>query len=226
MRSIIDAPFMVEMRKTCDAMYNHGWNERNGGNASCLLSDEDVKECEKNLFDSGREFPLASSRKGVAGKYFLISGSGKYLKDILNYPEENLGIIKVSEDGNSFRVLWGLPNSKPTSEISMHLLCHEERLKQDPHHRVLLHNHATNVSAMTYVEELTDKAFSKSIWKAHTESIIALPEGIGVLPWMVCSSGDIAKATAEKMEKYRIVVWMGHGMMGAGRTFDEAFRTT
>ena len=39
MKSILDAPFMVEMIRTTTNMYNHGWDERNGGNISLLLDE-------------------------------------------------------------------------------------------------------------------------------------------------------------------------------------------
>ena len=32
MKDILTAPFMVEMIRTTTNMYNHGWDERNGGN--------------------------------------------------------------------------------------------------------------------------------------------------------------------------------------------------
>ena len=37
MKDILTAPFMVEMIRTTTNMYNHGWDERNGGNISLLL---------------------------------------------------------------------------------------------------------------------------------------------------------------------------------------------
>lgn len=38
-----------------------------------------------------------------------------------------------------------------------------------------------------------------------------------------CGSDLIGKATAEKMSEYRLVVWAHHGILGAGRNFDETF---
>ena len=44
MRDILTAPWMVEMIRTVTNMYDHGWNERNGGNVSLLLEEPQVKE--------------------------------------------------------------------------------------------------------------------------------------------------------------------------------------
>ena len=40
---------------------------------------------------------------------------------------------------------------------------------------------------------------------------------------MVCCTNEIGIATAQKMEKTRLVVWTNHGIYGAGKTMDEAF---
>ena len=57
----------------------------------------------------------------------------------------------------------------------------------------------------------------------QTESLIVFPEGVGVLPWMVCGGDMIGKATAEKMQEYRLVVWAHHGILGSGATLEETF---
>ena len=49
------------------------------------------------------------------------------------------------------------------------------------------------------------------------------PDGIGVLPWMVCGNNEIGIATAEKMKEFRLVVWGLHGIYGAGKDMDETF---
>ena len=40
---------------------------------------------------------------------------------------------------------------------------------------------------------------------------------------MVCGTNEIGAATAEKMKKYRLVVWTNHGIYGCGKDIDEAF---
>jgi len=52
---------------------------------------------------------------------------------------------------------------------------------------------------------------------------VVFPDGIGVLPWMVCGTNEIGIATAKKMEEYRLVVWGLHGIYGAGKDMDETF---
>ncbi len=56
-----------------------------------------------------------------------------------------------------------------------------------------------------------------------TEEVFRFPNGVGLLPCMVGGTNEIGEATAEKMKKYRLVVWTNHGIYGTGKTMDEAF---
>lgn len=57
MRDILTAPFMVEMIRTATNMYNHGWDERNGGNISLLLDEAEVAEYLDTPRSSGKSPP-------------------------------------------------------------------------------------------------------------------------------------------------------------------------
>lgn len=56
-----------------------------------------------------------------------------------------------------------------------------------------------------------------------TECIVVFPDGVNVLPWMLCGTNEIGEATAEKMKTARLVVWAQHGIYGAGVDLDETF---
>ena len=44
MKDILKAPFLVEFCKTASNMYRLGWDERNGGNISYILKEEELKD--------------------------------------------------------------------------------------------------------------------------------------------------------------------------------------
>ena len=52
---------------------------------------------------------------------------------------------------------------------------------------------------------------------------VLLPDGIGVVPWMVPGGRDIAVATSELMKKYDVAIWAHHGMFCSGEDFDLTF---
>ena len=223
MKNIINAPFVIEMRNTCANMYRLGWDERNGGNISYMLEEKEVEE----YLDTNnvlRTIPLGFDATALVGKIFIVTGTGKYFKNVYNDPKTNLGIIKIAEDGKNAELLWGYADGgRFTSELPAHLMSHIARLSVDPENRVVMHSHPTHTLAMNYVHELDEKKFTHTLWEMCTECIVVFPDGVGVLPWMLCGTNEIGEATAEKMKEFRLVVWGMHGIYGAGKTMDETF---
>ena len=223
MRDILTAPFVRDVAKTVSNMYRLGWDERNGGNISYLLTEEEVKQ----YLDPTaviRTIGMGFEAKSLAGKYFIVTGSGKYFKNVEDDPERNLGVFRVSTDGTQAELLWGYcDGGRPTSELPAHLMSHMTRLAVDPENRVVMHTHPTYTLAMNFVHELDDAKFTHSLWQMCTECIVVFPEGIGTLPWMLCGTNSIGQATAEKMKQHRVVIWGMHGVYGAGKTLDETF---
>lgn len=217
------APFLREMMEITHTMWKNGWDERNGGNVSYIVDEAEVAQY-IDITKIDRTLNLTFPVTELANKYFVVTGSGKYFKNMMADPEHNLGVIRVTEDGKSIDILWGLKgNAVPTSELPSHFMSHIERLKMDPNHRVVMHNHATNVIAMTFIHALDEKGFTRTLWEMCTECLVVFPDGIGILPWMVPGSTEIGRATAEKMKKHRAVIWPHHGIFGTGTTIDEAF---
>ena len=223
MKDIFTAPFVEEMRKTTANMYRLGWDERNGGNISYLLDAEEVGEF-LDLNHVIRTIPLGFDATSIIGKIFIVTGTGKYFKNVDADPETNLGIVRIASDGQTAELLWGYKDGgKFTSEFPAHLMSHMARLSVDPANRVVMHCHPTYTLAMNYVHELDEKKFTHTLWEMCTECIVVFPDGIGVLPWMLCGTNSIGEATAEKMKEFRLVVWGMHGIYGAGKTMDETF---
>ncbi len=229
MKNIYEAKFLKEFCSVAANMYRLGWDERNGGNISYLLEEEEVKEY-LNLNHIFRTMPFmgwnetAFDASPIAGKIFLVTGTGKYFKNVKDDPETNLGIIRIAKNGKNMELLWGFKDGgRPTSEFPAHMMSHMARLGVDPENRVVMHCHPTYTLAMNYVHELDEAKFTHTLWQMSTECIVVFPDGVGVLPWMVCGTREIGEATAKKMEEYRLVVWGMHGIYGAGKTLDETF---
>ena len=223
MKDILTAPFMAEMIRTITNMYNHGWDERNGGNVSLLLDERDVKEY-LDVDRVIRTIPTGFRARKLEGKYFLVTGTGKYFKNVQYAPEVNLGLIRIAADGENAELLWGFSDGgKFTSEFPAHMMSHVARQGVDPENRVVMHCHPANLLAMTYVHSLDEREFTRTLWQMCTECVVVFPDGVNVLPWMLCGTNEIGEATAEKMGTARLVVWAQHGIYGAGKDLDETF---
>ena len=223
MKDIMNASFVEEMKEMTANMYRLGWDERNGGNISYLLDEKEVAEY-LDLTKVVRTIPTGFDATALIGKIFIVTGTGQYFKNVKRTPEQSLGIIRIAKDGTTAELLWGYENGgKFTSELPAHLMSHMARLEVDPENRVVMHCHPTYTLAMNYVHELDEKKFTHTLWQMCTECIVVFPDGIGVLPWMLCGNNAIGEATAAKMKEFRLVVWGMHGIYGAGKNLDEAF---
>ena len=205
--------------------YRYGWHELNGGNLSYRLKDEEVAEVKGHFNFEHDWVEIGATVLELGSEFFLVTGSGKFFSNVERNPEDNLAIIKIDEQGEKYRIVWGLREGGcPTSELPSHLMNHEvKKLATNGAHRVIYHAHPTNVIALTFVLPLKDEVFTRELWEVMTECPVVFPEGIGVVPWMVPGSKEIAVATSNLMKKYNIVVWAHHGLFCSGEDFDRAF---
>lgn len=58
----------------------------------------------------------------MGGAYFLVTGTGNYMRNVASDPSRNIGIVELSAAGDAYRIVWGLddggaprPSSRPTS---------------------------------------------------------------------------------------------------------------
>ncbi|AMC94502.1 rhamnulose-1-phosphate aldolase [Erysipelothrix larvae] len=221
--NILNAQFVKEMVATTSNLYRLGWDERNGGNISYLLLEEEISHY-LDVNTVLRQIPMIFDASELVGKIFIVTGSGKYFKNVADDPEANLGIVRVGSDGKTLELLWGLLNdANPTSELPSHFMSHIARLSIDPENRVIMHNHASHLLAMTFTHELDERLFTRTLWQMCTECLVVFPEGVSIIPWMVPGTTEIGEATAAKMKETRLVMWPQHGVYGAGNTMDEVF---
>ena len=212
------------VRLTADA-FKKGWHERNGGNLSYRIPQEEIESVRQSLHEVREWQDIGNTVPELAGEYFLVTGSGKYMRNVELSPEENVAVIQVDAEGKKYGIVWGLTaGGRPTSELPTHLAAHELKKKMTGgKNRVIYHAHPTNLIALTFVLPLKDKEFTHELWEMATEDPVIFPEGIGVVPWMVPGGKEIADASVKLMEKYRVVVWAHHGLFVCGDDFDEAF---
>ena len=222
---VLESKFVQDFIKMADDGYKQGWHERNGGNLSYRLKKGEVDAIRSRMYRDTPRQPFGTDVPGLAGEFFLVTGTGKYFRNIAVDPEACLAIIEVDEQGKNYRIRWGLvEGGSPTSELPTHLMNHEVKKKlTGGKHRVIYHAHTTNTIALTFVLPLTDEVFTRELWEMATECPVVFPEGVGVIGWMVPGGREIAVETSRLMEKYNAVIWAHHGMFCSGETFDLTF---
>lgn len=221
---IKDAKFMRGFLRMANDGWEQGWHERNGGNLSYRIKPEEISEVGECL--AAREWePIGTSVPTLGGEYFLVTGSGKYMRNALSDPDGTVCVIELDGSGENYRICWGLTDGgRPTSELPSHLMNHEVKLRvTGGKHRVIYHAHPANIIALTFVLPLSDKVFTRELWEMATECPVVFPDGVGVVPWMVPGGRDIAVATSKLMERYDVAIWAHHGMFCSGEDFDLTF---
>ena len=223
---MLDISIVKKYIRMADDGWHQGWHERNGGNLTYRLTDAEVAEITPFLDAEPRPWvAMGVTGENLAGSYFLSTGSGKFFRNVITDPEDSICVVEINDKGDSYRIRWGLVNGgKPTSEFPSHYMNHCVRAKAtNGEHRVIYHAHPANIIAMTFVLPLTDRDFSRALWKSATECPVVFPGGVGVVPWMVPGGADIALATCEKMKEYDAAVWAHHGLFASGPDFDITF---
>lgn len=221
---IQDTGWFQGFLRMADDGYNMGWHECNGGNLSYRIKPEEIAGI-SSLLSCGEWADIGVNVPALAGEFFLITGTGKYFRNISLDPEDTLGIAEVNENGTKYRIVWGFVNGgRPTSELPSHLMNQEIKKKvTGGEYRVVYHAHPSNIIALTFVLPLKDEVFTRELWGIMTECPLVIPRGIGVIPWLVPGSIELARATAALMDRYDAAIWAHHGMFATGRSFDTTF---
>lgn len=195
------------------------WHEANGGNLSVRLEKSDARLL--TFPQDGESTVLEKSFPSLDGDVFIFTVSGSFLGDIPRAPEEGLCVIRLTDGGTKAETLFCPQGKKPTSEFLCHLLLHQSIKPRGG--RVVYHCHPEALIALTFILPLTDKAITNALWRSISECALVLPDGIGVLEWMVPGSEELAVATAEKMQKYALTVWAHHGVTATGNSLATVF---
>ena len=222
---VLDTKFARDFIRMADDGFLQGWHERNGGNLTYRLTQTQIDSISNRLNPYKEWQPIGTSVPGLAGEYFMVTGSGKYFRNIKEDPEVSTAIIELDDKGENYCIRWGLVDGgKPTSELPAHLMNHEVKKRlTNGQHRVIYHAHTPNIIALTFILPLKDEVFTRELWEMATECPVVFPDGVGVIGWMVPGGRDIAIATSKMMETYNVAIWAHHGMFCSGTTFDETF---
>ena len=85
----LDAEFVQGFIRMANDGWEQGWHERNGGNLSYRVKPEEVEMVKEN-FNSKEWQPIGTSVPYLAGEYFLVTGSGKYFRNVILKPEDSI----------------------------------------------------------------------------------------------------------------------------------------
>jgi rhamnulose-1-phosphate aldolase len=161
------------------------------------------------------ELPLAAP--ALAGKTLLVTGSGRRLRQIREDPDAAIAGVKVHAGGLTATMLTSPRRlfAKLTSEFNSHLAVHQDQVaRRGIGFQAVVHAQPMHLTYLSHIPAYRDTAtFNSTVLRWEPESIVALSEGIGVLPFLVPGSEGMMKANVEGLREFQIVVWSKHGVM-------------
>ncbi len=208
-------------------LWQRGWAERNASNISVNITDVWQKEINQN--DSFPFYTLPVSYSKLAGAYFLVTGTGKRMRDLARKPLKNLLIIKLNESGNGYWIISQNKNGEnfmPTSELPTHLGIHQMIAERKSNEKVVMHTHAQELITLTHAKEFCDEVMlNKLLWSMHPETMIFVPKGVGFISFRLPGSVDIATETIKSLQNHDVTLWEKHGVIAIGKSIADTFDT-
>jgi rhamnulose-1-phosphate aldolase len=201
------------------------------GEAGKRLSEIDASEgaagnisvCLRWPIEPESRFPLMSeielpqSIPELAGAVFLVSGSGRRLREIIDNPTANIACIVVGVDGSTGKLYTSQDHrfQRVTSEFNSHLAVHyDQMLMSGTNFHAIVHAQPLHLTYLSHVRRYQDENYlNKHLLRWQPETIINLPEGIGFIPFCVPGSPELMKGNVQALRTHRIVVWAKHGVM-------------
>lgn len=170
-----------------------------------------------------RKFPVVETVQlpepvpALAHKGFLVTGSGRRLREIIQDPVVHLGYLTVNEGGTSAQ-LFTVPHrrfSRLTSELNSHLAIHQDSINRiGTNFNVVLHAQPPYLTYLSHIPSYQDETYlNQHILRWEPESIIQLPDGVGHVPFHVPGSVEQSADTLEALRRHSVVIWGKHGVV-------------
>ena len=102
-----------------------------------------------------------------------------------------------------------------TSEVNSHLAVHDDQVAQTgTNFHALIHAQPPHLTYLSHIPAYRDQTlFNQRLLRWEPETIINLPEGIGVIPFQLPGSAELMAATVAGLRMHRVVLWCKHGIM-------------
>jgi len=173
--------------------------------------------------ESRRRFPLAQTMDlpqpvpELAGKTFVVSGSGRRLREIIEDPAANLGCAVVNPGGTtaqhytSPRCLF----TRFTSEFNSHLAVYADQVRATgTKFHAVIHAQPPYLTYLSHIRRYQDTDFvncHQLRWEP--EMIVNLPHGLGAVAFQVPGLAELMAATVTALRQQRVIVWCKHGVV-------------
>lgn len=204
-------------------LWQKGWAERNGGNITVNVTDS-IDDAIRALPAISEPRPIGAKLPNLKGCYFYCKGTNKRMRDLARWPMANGSVIRILDDCEHYEIIADAPVA-PTSELPSHLAVHNWLIGKGSNYKASVHTHPIELVAMSHNREFLEKdVLTNLLWSMIPETKAFCPRGLGIVPYMLPSSNELADATiASLADDYDVVMWEKHGVFAVGENVMEAF---
>ncbi len=203
-------------------LWKKGWAERNGGNITVNITEY--------VDDEIRQLPAISDVKSIGitlpqlkGCYFYCKGTNMRMRDVARWPMDNGSIIRILDDCASYVIIADKP-VRPTSELPSHLNVHNYLLAKGSPYRACVHTHPIELVAFSHSNKYLEKdVLTNLLWSMIPETKAFCPRGLGIIPYKLPGSVELAEATIKELDDYDVVMWEKHGVFAVDVDAMQAF---
>ena len=203
-------------------LWQNGWAERNGGNITVNIN-EYVDDEIKSLPAISEVIQIGTQLPALKGCYFYCKGTGKRMRDLARWPMDNGSIIRILDDCASYVIV--ADNAvMPTSELPSHLSVHARQIEKGSAYKATVHTHPIELISMSHNKAFMGKdVLSTLLWSMIPETKAFCPLGLGIVPYTLPGSLELANRTLKELEEYDVVMWEKHGVFAKGIDVMDAF---
>ena len=229
------AAVINDIAEVAGHIWQKGWGERNGGNITVNIS-EYASPLWSSLPALKANISLGCTLPGLQGQFFYAKGTQKRMRDLARQPMLNGSIIRITGDCAHYDII--ADNCiMPTSELPSHLMVQNHLIATGSSYKDTLHTHPIELVAMSHnprflqtdktaSDMLTANLLTRTLWSMIPETLAFAPLGIGIVPYQMPGSIELAQATLAQIQNYDVVLWEKHGTFSVGKDIIDAFDQT
>lgn len=217
---MIEAPYpsldilLCTMGEASRHLADIGASEGAAGNISiCLRWSIELR----THFPLISEIDLPQPVPELAGATFIVSGSGRRLREIIDDPLANLACLVINDGGTSAKMYTSHQRrfKRVTSEFNSHLAVHYDQISTTgTNFHAVIHAQPLHLTYLSQIPRYQDVNYLNThLLRWQPETIVNLPEGIGFIPFEVPGSDKLMAGNIAALRKHRIVIWAKHGVM-------------
>lgn len=211
-----------KVAETAGYLWQKGWAERNGGNITINIT-EYVDDAIRQMPAISDVMPIGVTLPHLRGCYFFCKGTNRRMRDLARRPMDNGSVIRILDDCVSYVIIADNP-VRPTSELPSHLSVHDHLLSIGSPYRASLHTHPIELVAMSHCRRFLEKDVATNLlWSMIPETKAFCPRGLGIVPYKLPGSVELAEATISELSDYDVVMWEKHGVFAVDTDIMAAF---